>query len=643
MPTNVRRGGLSLEYKLPLLIIGLLVATLSAAILLGYREVRRAALENVRSRLALIADDLAGLLAPTVPIRMATMRQVGESAAIQAFLADPATANREAAVAALRGLRTGAEMDARIVLLDAERVPILELDRGSVPRPPLPITNLPAAGFGPFFVHRDSAHFWINLPIERDGVTVGHLAELRLVGGRPGGGDPLESLFGEDVDVLFGNSAGDGPWVTTTGSVAAPPEYAPFLGPVQFVAEDGGTMFGHARAVDGTPWSIIVLTTGAIVYIRPYAFLRHSVLAGLVLCLIGAVAAWLLSRRITQPIKSLRRASEAIAEGDYSRRIDLPGSDELSVLAAAYNHMAARIQTSHAELTQQYETAQSLAKELDRASRAKSEFLATMSHEIRTPINAIVGYTDLLLLGIDGPVNQAQSNQLERVRVSGRHLVNLVDQVLDMARIESGRLRMDFQNAYTGTSVSTALTVLRPQAEEKGIAITQDCDESRTLAYHGDPQRVDQILVNLLSNAIKFTDREGTIDIECDAVGGAAADTANSGEGWTRVTVRDDGVGIPEHQLDDIFEAFVQGDRGYTRKHGGAGLGLAISLRLARSMGGDITVTSEEGKGSSFTLWLPASDARSTLPPRGDAAAAPTTPDDAVVSETRRHPAPDEP
>ena len=628
MPVAEQRRSLSLAYKIPLLIIGLLIATLSAAAFLGYSEVERAAIENVRSRIALIANDLAGLLAPTVPARMSVMQSVGNDAAVRAYLTDRSADDREAAESALERLRSGAEPDARILLLDAGQNPVLELGRDTPAGSELPLDQLSTAGFSHFFTVGDRAHFWISQPIDEQGRTVGHLVELRPVGGAAPSEAAFSSLFGEDVDILFGNNAAKGPWVSLSGEITEPPEDAPFQGAVQFDTRAKGTVFAHAQAVDGSPWNIIVLAPRSVIQERPYAFLRHSLLAGLALCLIGAAAAWILSRRMTRPMRSLRLASEAIAEGDYSRRIDLPGNDELSVLAEAYNHMAARIQTSHAELTRQYETARSLAEELDRASRAKSEFLATMSHEIRTPINAIIGYTDLLLLGVEGPVNAAQSHQLERVRVSGRHLVNLVDQVLDMARIESGRLRMDSQRSFAASSVATALTLLRPQAEDKKIEITHDCDESAQLTYHGDPQRVDQILVNLLSNAIKFTDREGHIQLACDrtpAIEGPGGETGR----WTRITVADNGVGIPVEQRADIFEAFVQGDRGYTRKHGGAGLGLAISLRLARSMGGDITVSSEVGEGSTFTLWLPAADTPAVIDvTKGIAADAPNAADD---------------
>ncbi|HET7320919.1 MAG TPA: HAMP domain-containing sensor histidine kinase, partial [Longimicrobiaceae bacterium] len=310
-------------------------------------------------------------------------------------------------------------------------------------------------------------------------------------------------------------------------------------------------------------------------------------------------------RSITGPLGVMRRAAEAIARGDYSRRIELHRSDELGVLAGSFDWMASHVESTHDALRQQYETASALAVDLERANQAKSDFLATMSHEIRTPINAIIGYTDLLQMGLSGPVTEEQQVQLERIRLSGQHLSGLVNQVLDLARIEAGTLQVEHSVASASDAVETALTMLEPQAEEKKVEMSGECDTEARLAYMGDAQRVNQILMNLLSNAIKFTEPGGRVTLHCEPTSEPLPRDGATGS-WVRFRVEDTGVGIAPEQLERIFEPFVQVESGYTRRHSGAGLGLAISLQLARSMGGDLSVNSVEGEGSCFTLWLPA-------------------------------------
>jgi signal transduction histidine kinase len=463
------------------------------------------------------------------------------------------------------------------------------------------------------------------MPVRRGDETVGYVAELRSIGS-PDGAKAVESLMEPGIALFYANTAG-GEWVALDGSVAPAPRAWPFAGAARYPRR-GRERFGHAAAIGGTPWSIVAEEPLDAVLASPTAFLRRSALAALLLCLAGTLGAWLLGRSITRPLKALGVAADAVSRGEYERRVELRRRDELGVLAERFNWMAGQVRESHEELSQQYEESQALAEELEQANqelelavgeaeaartdaeqanRAKSEFLATMSHEIRTPINAIIGYAELLEMGISGPVTPAQLEQLERLRVSGRHLMGLVDQLLDFARIESGTLRVARHAASAPEAVRTALTVLRPQAERKGVALTGACEGDGAVRYLGDPQRVEQILVNLLSNAIKFTPQGGRATVACSADGGAPAGRAAAGR-WVSMTVEDTAAGIEPEQLERIFEPFVQVESGYTRRHEGTGLGLAISQRLARSMGGELSVESEPGRGSRFTLWLPAAD-----------------------------------
>lgn len=241
------------------------------------------------------------------------------------------------------------------------------------------------------------------------------------------------------------------------------------------------------------------------------------------------------------------------------------------------------------------------------ANNAKGEFLATMSHEIRTPINAILGYAQLLDMGIVGSVSQEQRTQLDRLRRSAAHLLRLVNEVFDLATVDAGQMRVERDQNPIDDVIEDALAIGRPVALARGITIEAP-PEARRLLYVGDAGRVRQILVNLISNAVKFSQPGDRISIDSELAlpPSAAAFDDGADRRFVAVRVRDSGLGIHEDRLKEIFEPFVQGESGTTRSYGGSGLGLAISRRLARLMGGDITVESQAGQGSSFTLWLPA-------------------------------------
>jgi PAS domain S-box-containing protein len=243
---------------------------------------------------------------------------------------------------------------------------------------------------------------------------------------------------------------------------------------------------------------------------------------------------------------------------------------------------------------------------------ARTEFLATISHEIRTPVNAILGYHELLELEIGGPLTDAQRSYIERATSGGQHLLAIVDEVLDFARLEAERVRLGRTAFRLGAVINDALGLVAPQARHRRIALTSaGAGNARQLAAWGDASRVRQILVNLLSNAIKFTEPrdggEGRVTVGAGMAEQPSPDAAVLGNGtWTYFRVEDTGPGIPSHRLEAIFEPFVQADMSLTRRHGGTGLGLAISRRLARLMGGDLVARSEVGVGSTFLLWLPA-------------------------------------
>ena len=261
---------------------------------------------------------------------------------------------------------------------------------------------------------------------------------------------------------------------------------------------------------------------------------------------------------------------------------------------------------ARAEAEAAREAAERARADAEAASRAKGDFLATITHELRTPINAIVGYTELLELGLAGPVTDAQRTHLGRVRASSEHLLALVNDVLDISKVEAGELTVVREECPVAPVVNAALVLVRPQATAKHITLLEEGEDPGSIRYVGDEYRVRQILLNLLSNAVKFTESGGRVAVRCQTVDRPAANTRLAGAGpWTSVVVEDTGIGIPSDQIARIFDPFVQAEAGHTRTRGGTGLGLTISRRLARLMGGDLTVESRPGAGSTFALWLP--------------------------------------
>ncbi len=244
-------------------------------------------------------------------------------------------------------------------------------------------------------------------------------------------------------------------------------------------------------------------------------------------------------------------------------------------------------------LRAQAERAQHAAEE---ANAAKSDFLAMMSHELRTPLNAIGGYAQLLELGVHGPILPAQGDALARIQSSQQHLLGLINAVLNYAKLEAGRVQYDLEPVRLADALREVEALMAGQAHAKGLVLEPvDLAGCAALTATADREKLRQVLLNLLSNAIKFTEPGGRVTMACAAADGAM-----------RVSVRDTGRGIAEDQLLRVFEPFVQVGRSFATPDAGTGLGLAISRDLARGMGGDLTVESRVGVGSTFTITLPA-------------------------------------
>jgi signal transduction histidine kinase len=234
--------------------------------------------------------------------------------------------------------------------------------------------------------------------------------------------------------------------------------------------------------------------------------------------------------------------------------------------------------------------------ELQRATQLKSEFLANMSHELRTPLNAIIGVSEMQLDDARDLGRKDAIEPLERILRAAQHLLALINDILDLSKIDAGKMEVHLESIDPAPLIEEIAATIRPLAEKNGNRVEAACATDLG-PVHADPKRLRQALLNLASNAAKFTDN-GTIRI-------AGGRVSENGRDWTVLSVSDTGIGMTPQQVSRLFQDFVQADASTTRKYGGTGLGLAISRRLCRMMGGDITVESAPGRGSSFTIRLP--------------------------------------
>ncbi len=320
----------------------------------------------------------------------------------------------------------------------------------------------------------------------------------------------------------------------------------------------------------------------------------------------------MLARLVSRPIESLSEKAKKFAEGDMSVSVDVKTEDEVGVLGNSFNYMVKKISSFSKELEIEVARRTMMLREktllLERANRElreldrlKSSFLANMSHELRTPMNSIIGYTELLIDGVDGPTNEEQTKSLKKVESNARHLLQLINDILDMSKIESGKIELDLKELDLKNVITSVTAAFEPAISKKGLSLSLNFGENLPLIY-ADEDKIHQILINLLSNAIKFTNQGGiTIGTKPSERGIRAGESPLFAE----VCVEDTGIGIKDEDIGKLFDKFSQLDISTIRQYEGTGLGLSIARGLVVLHNGVIWATSKYGEGSKFCFTLP--------------------------------------
>jgi signal transduction histidine kinase len=365
----------------------------------------------------------------------------------------------------------------------------------------------------------------------------------------------------------------------------------------------GTEVLSAFESVDPPGWRVFVEEPLSVAFAPIQAAIWRTVVLLVVFLLVAIATSVLLARNLARPIEAIQVAAAKIGSGSLDQRIEVSSRDELGAIADEFNRMAARLQASYAGLEQEVqertrELATALAeldeksRELEAASHHKSEFLANMSHELRTPLNAISGFSQVLRKQLFGQINEKQAEYLDDILGSAGHLLSLIDDVLDLSKVEAGQIDLQVMPFSLPEALERGVVIVRERATKGGVRISLSSDPGVDTVI-GDERRIRQVIFNLLSNAVKFTPAGGTVDIV-----GAQLD------GELRVSVSDTGPGIAPKDQERIFEEFQQAAAGKEQREG-TGLGLALSKRLVELHGGRIWVESELGKGSRFVFTLP--------------------------------------
>jgi signal transduction histidine kinase len=595
-------GRKALSWRLPLLISGLLVAALAAFAFAGYRQLTSALLDVAKARVVNAANLLARTVESSVPQVSADLAKTAADSAVRRFAQTKDATARTAATRFLTEKISKTPQVIAVELRDKNGNRILWVDGPAAAKAPKlregHVESSPPKGLavGPIVADRGTLYHEVALPITTTtGDTIGRLVQFKEVSSGQGVA-LIGGLIGSDATLLF--SSPGGKWNNLATIVPGPPVVPDGSRVVSYTAADGSDRLGAAASVKHTPWLVWVDIHKDAILAPAWRFLKVMALAGLLILIVGALAAWLISRQITAPLKDLSRAAQGISAGDYARRADVHREDELGVLADSFNNMARQIEESHhglemrvRERTKELETALGELREAQE-SLVRKEKLATLGllaggvgHELRNPLGVMTNA--IYYLGAVMKEAPAEIKEyLEILRTQIALSEKIVGDLLDFARIKPPQ----WESVSLSQIVDAQLARAGPL---EAVRIEHDFPADLP-AVRVDRVQVGQVVLNLIMNALQAMNGHAVLTFR----------GRHTSSGFVRLDVIDTGMGMTPDQMRRLFEPL------YTTKARGIGLGLAVSQGLVRANGGTISAESSPGTGTTMSVSLPTSDPR---------------------------------
>ena len=598
----------SIRWRAAFLTSALVALVLTAFIWYAVARVEADLIQSGGERAEAAATVLAAQTAQTTQLALTRVKDTARDPAVSAYLLSPRDRTRSAAIASLRHA-VGTTQEQAMVLWDTHGHRLLEAAVPPHAAALMPQESAPtAAGLTPLQTSGDVLFTRTVAEVPGDQARgqparLGFLVNSHVVRAAPSSA-LLSQIVGNGAAVLVGNQSGP-VWTDLDRIVPAPRIDLTVTGGREFRAANGEPQVGASAVIPGTPWVLVIAFPRSVIVTPAWQLLRRLVATGVFFMMVATLAAGVLSGRVTKPLDELNLAAQALARGEYSRRVVANRRDEVGQLGSAFNRMAEQIERGRAALEARAAELAASHEDAREANLAKDRFLATLSHELRTPLSAMLGWCQMLRAGTV-PADRT-GHALRVIERNALAQLRLVEDLLDVSRIVTGKFVLDMQTADPVAIVEAAIESIQPTAAAKGVGLSIDVGrEARALrgCLHADPGRLQQAVWNLLSNAIKFTPRGGDVHVSVRHIRSSV-----------EIAVRDTGEGMSEAVLPRVFDRLHQGESGIARRHAGLGLGLAIVRQVVELHQGSVSAESGGlGQGATFRIELPMSIPTSSSP-----------------------------